>query len=178
MTEKSDNPTGNQLSSDALYERQKAFQKQVLGPVVVGAGVTDARNIGRILRIADAMNCRDVIFVDTPHADTQRIRKVSRAMSEKRPHRFISGDEFNAELDRHRPLVALEITSRSEDVFTCDLPQNATFVIGNERHGIPESILKQCDFAVHIPMFGINSSMNVATSLGIVLYEWYRRFYA
>ncbi|MEQ8673103.1 MAG: TrmH family RNA methyltransferase [Aggregatilineales bacterium] len=178
MTEKSNNPAGKQLESETLYERQKNLQNQVIGPVVVGAGVTDARNIGKILRIADALNCREVIFVDTPHADAHRIRKVSRTMSEKRPHRFISEDEFESEISRHKPLVAVEITSNSQDVFTCDLPQNATLVIGNERHGIPESILQQCEFAVHIPMFGINSSMNVATSLSIVLYEWYRRFYA
>lgn len=178
MKENSENPAGRQLSSDALHMRQEQLQNQVIGPAILCVGVADSKNVGRILRIADALNCREVIFVDTPHADTQRIRKVSRGMSDKRSHRFVTSDVFQSEIVEYQPLIAVEITSASEDVYKCTLPQNVTFVIGNERHGIPEAMLKQCAFAVHIPMFGINSSMNVATSLAIVLYEWYRRFYS
>lgn len=177
MAEQFEKSVGEQLSSDALNKRQRDIQNSVIGPVVVGVGVADGANIGRILRLTDALNCREVIFVDTPHVDSQRIRKVSRGMSDKRPHRFMESVEFMAEIENYDPLIAVEITSQSLDLFACNLPLEATFVIGNERHGIPDEFLNLCQFAIHIPMFGINSSMNVATSLSIVLYEWYRRFY-
>ena len=75
------------------------------------------------------------------------------------------------------PLVALEITTQSENIYTTThLSENMGLVIGSERHGIPENVLAMCQAAVHLPMMGVNSSMNVAMALGIGLYEWHRRF--
>jgi tRNA G18 (ribose-2'-O)-methylase SpoU len=94
------------------------------------------------------------------------------------PFEFVSGEQFAHSVSNFAPLVAIEITSQSSDVYRTQLSTDGAFVIGSERYGISEHILRLCTYAVHIPMFGVNSSMNVATSLGIVLYEWHRRFRA
>ncbi len=164
-----------QLDENALHARQQQVQGKFIGPAIIGAGVANSRNIGAILRIADAINSREVVFIDTPEFDSRKIRKVSRQMSEKRAHRFIDFDQFALQVRYYHPLIAVEITTQSRDIYVTHLPKNASFVVGNERTGIPPKVLALCDEAVHIPMFGINSSMNVATSLGIVLYEWYRQ---
>ncbi|PIR79218.1 MAG: hypothetical protein COU26_02400, partial [Candidatus Levybacteria bacterium CG10_big_fil_rev_8_21_14_0_10_36_30] len=44
-------------------------------------------------------------------------------------------------------------------------------VVGNETDGISKEVLKLCDTIVELPMFGINTSLNVMVSLGIVLYK-------
>ncbi len=44
-------------------------------------------------------------------------------------------------------------------------------VVGHESDGVSPEILKISDAIVELPMFGINKSLNVMVSLGIVLYE-------
>jgi 23S rRNA (guanosine2251-2'-O)-methyltransferase len=169
---------GQQLTSEQLQQRQRHPNPTVPGPVVVAVGIHTPENIGGIFRIADAVGCRRIIFVDTPNGNPKRIRRVSRHTSDKIPHDFVSFAEFVALTDQLPELVALEITTTSTNIYTALLPKEMTLVIGGERHGIPEPVLKLCAAAVHLPMFGLNSSMNVATALGIALYEWSRRFRA
>lgn len=38
-------------------------------------------------------------------------------------------------------------------------------------YGASPEVLKECDAIVELPMFGVNKSLNVMVSLGIVLYE-------
>ena len=73
------------------------------------------------------------------------------------------------------PLVAVEITSRSTDLYQTPLPVNCALLVGGERHGIDDALLKYCQAAVHIPMQGINSSMNVSHALTLALFEWRRQ---
>lgn len=44
-------------------------------------------------------------------------------------------------------------------------------VVGNETTGISKEVLDECDEIVELPMFGVNISLNVMVSLGIVLYK-------
>ena len=44
-------------------------------------------------------------------------------------------------------------------------------VVGSERNGIQHEILTCADSVYHIPMYGQNSSMNVAQATSIALYE-------
>ena len=49
--------------------------------------------------------------------------------------------------------------------------KKVALIVGNEISGISEELLKLADNRLHITMFGRNSSMNVAQSAGIALYE-------
>jgi len=44
-------------------------------------------------------------------------------------------------------------------------------VVGNETSGVSREVLEMCDSVVELPMFGVNISLNVMVSLGIVLYK-------
>ncbi|HEV2579313.1 MAG TPA: TrmH family RNA methyltransferase [Ktedonobacteraceae bacterium] len=167
---------GQQLSGEELHARQKKQLTDVKGPTVVAVGVADPFNIGSIFRICEAAACKEIIFVDSTEIGVQKVKRASRHTSAMVPYQTCSMEEFMDMVEGLPTLVAVEITSQSTDVFTTHLPQDVTLVVGGERYGIPEEILQHCAYAVHIPMFGINSSMNVATSLGIVLYEWHRRY--
>lgn len=176
MTTNSPNATGHQLTSAELHKRQQEQVTRILAPTVIVVGVTDPANIGSIFRICDAVKCKQIIFVDATDISIRKIKRISRSTTEMVSYQCISTDELVNSIGNFPELVAIEITSKSTDVYATPLSQDIAFVIGGERYGIPEHILELCAYAVHIPMFGINSSMNVATSLGIVLYEWHRRF--
>lgn len=168
---------GHQLASGSLPAFWKSRIKTDLHPIVVSAGITDPVNIGSVFRICDAVGCQKILFIDTPVNKLQKLKNVSRRLDEKIAHEFISAKEFIERYSEFPHLVAIEITTNSTDVFRTSLPQNAIFVLGGEQFGIPEPILEICSQAVHIPMYGVGGAMNVATSLGIVLYEWRRRLY-
>jgi 23S rRNA (guanosine2251-2'-O)-methyltransferase len=172
------NSIGHQLSSEELHQRQQEQHIERVAPSVIVAGVADPINVGTIFRICDAVKCKQIVFVDAGDIDIQKVKRASRSTNTVVPFEFVASKQFAHSVDDFTPLVAIEITSQSSDVYRTQLPADGAFVIGSERHGIPEHILRLCTYAVHIPMFGVNSSMNVATSLGIVLYEWHRRFRA
>jgi tRNA G18 (ribose-2'-O)-methylase SpoU len=52
-----------------------------------------------------------------------------------------------------------------------DANEKICFVLGSEVFGVTNDTLRNCDEAVYIPMYGKGSSLNVATSAGIVLYS-------
>lgn len=68
-------------------------------------------------------------------------------------------------------IVAIEQTAKSipYDKFEYKLP--ICLVVGHESDGISKEVLKMADGIVELPMFGVNKSLNVMVSLGIVLYE-------
>jgi tRNA G18 (ribose-2'-O)-methylase SpoU len=167
---------GHQLSSDELHARQQQQSVGFPGPVVVAAGLTDPINIGSLFRLADAVACREIVFVDTTIHKPGKVKAVSRNTQAYVQHRFLSSDEFLAGLADFPRLIALEITTKSSEVYTTELPQEMALVVGSERHGIPVPLLERCERAVHLPMLGINSSMNVTLAAGLALYEWHRRF--
>jgi tRNA G18 (ribose-2'-O)-methylase SpoU len=170
------NSAGHQLSGEELHARQQKQFTNIMGPTVIAVGVVDPFNIGSIFRICEAVGCKEIIFVDSTDIGMQKVKRASRHTSRIVPYQCVPFEGFASMVERLPTLVAVEITSQSTDVYRTHLPQDVALVVGGERYGIPEEILQRCAYAVHIPMFGVNSSMNIATSLGIVLYEWHRRF--
>ena len=54
---------------------------------------------------------------------------------------------------------------------TENYPDKSAFIFGNEIEGISEQILLKCDKIIEIPMRGKKNSLNVATTIGIILFE-------
>ncbi len=70
-------------------------------------------------------------------------------------------------------IVSLEITSSSVDLreFRIRPDRSLCLVLGSEDDGVSQELLDASDCAVHIPMFGENSSMNVATACAVAAFE-------
>jgi 23S rRNA (guanosine2251-2'-O)-methyltransferase len=154
---------GPQLDGQALYERQKATRAASPGPAIIAAGLKAPENMGGVLRLADAAGSRQVWFVgshDSP-ASCARLRRTARSCDSFIRWAFCSLDSFLAQSDAFQPLIAIELTTDSRRLFETALPDPCAIVIGSERHGIPGPLLARCRAAVHIPMYGVNGSMNV-----------------
>ena len=74
-------------------------------------------------------------------------------------------------------IISLEITTSSIDISEFSLKgiEKVCLILGSESTGVNQELLNASDFTVHIPMMGVNSSMNVATACAIVTYEIIRR---
>lgn len=65
----------------------------------------------------------------------------------------------------------MELDDRSIDYTTSNYSLPVALVVGHESDGVSEEVLSISDEIVELPQMGINKSLNVMVSLGIVLYE-------
>lgn len=69
------------------------------------------------------------------------------------------------------PVVVIEQTASSESIYDVKLPVSCALVFGNEIEGVQSSVCKMADRVVEIPMRGKKESLNVGTTVGVVLFQ-------
>lgn len=73
-------------------------------------------------------------------------------------------------------LVALEQTDDSHCIYDYRFVRKCVLVVGNEKHGVEEEILRLVDDVVEIPTYGLPYAQNAAGSAIIGMYEFCRQF--
>jgi len=68
-------------------------------------------------------------------------------------------------------IIALELTNNSVPLIKYKPEFPTALVIGNEKRGVSEKILRLCDKKVHISMQGVKESLNVSVACGIALFH-------
>ncbi len=138
-------------------------------------------NIGSLFRIADAFGAEKLFLTGCSAVPPNRkIRKTSRASEQAVPyeHRERALEVILQLKAAGYVSVCLEITTRSLDIRRFEAGRHAklALILGSENTGVRQELLDVADYTVHIPMFGQNSSMNVATACAIGLFELTRAF--
>lgn len=151
------------------------FKKQKHPITLVCDNITNAPNIGSLLRIGDAFGIEELIFCGTNIALGKRITKTSRSTEKYVNHKIEEHiEDVIANLKAQNYfLIALEITEKSQDLsaFVLTTKEPIAIILGDENFGISEEILNIVDAIVHINMYGNNSSMNVVQAASIALYQ-------
>jgi tRNA G18 (ribose-2'-O)-methylase SpoU len=78
--------------------------------------------------------------------------------------------------DEGYPILGLEQSSNSVSIYGYRFPHRAVLVIGNERLGIEDEILRLLDQAIEIPVYGLPYAHNAATATAMALYEYCRQY--
>lgn len=130
-------------------------------------GVSDPGNLGTIIRTANAAGYEDIYLING--ADPFSPKCVRSAMSGLFFVRIHIGsrEEILASLDGI-PLVCADMDG--ENVFEFTPPKRFCLVIGNEANGVSESIRKNCERTIRIPMRKTCESLNAGVSAGILMY--------
>lgn len=143
---------------------------------IVLDNVLDTYNIGSIFRLADAVACKKVYLCgQTETPPNPRIKKASINTTEWVEWEYCAiAQEAVHSLQLSIPnlqIVVIEQSNKSVpyDEFNYTLP--ICLIVGNETDGVSKEVLKMADGIVELPMFGVNKSLNVMVSLGIVLYR-------
>lgn len=143
---------------------------------IICEDVLDTYNVGSIFRLADAV-CVDRVYLcgQTQTPPNTRIKKAS--INTWQWVKWIykeSACEAIEELRREKPNVrtyALEQDGRSIPFAKTSYQIPAALVVGNESTGVKKETLDLVDEIIELPMFGINVSLNVMVTTGIILYD-------
>jgi len=138
--------------------------------------VLDTYNVGSIFRLADAVAAEKVILCgETLTPPNSRIKKASINTWQWVNWEYASqASEAITRLKRETPemnIVAVEQDTRSKPFNTVQYEFPLAIVVGNETYGVSKEVLDAADMIVEMPMWGINKSLNVMVSCGIILYE-------
>lgn len=143
---------------------------------IVLDNVLDTYNIGSIFRLADAVAAKKIYLCGTTETPpNHRIKKASINTTEVVEWEYCeTALEAVSRVKRKAKsvkIIAIEQNKKSVqyDKFNYTLP--LCLIVGHETDGVSKEALNLADGIVEIPMFGINKSLNVMVSLGIVLYE-------
>ncbi|PNQ72974.1 RNA methyltransferase [Hanstruepera neustonica] len=151
------------------------FTQKQFPIVIICDNISNAANIGSLLRAADAFGVEKIIFCGDDLALSRKSTRASRS-AEKVVAYELNCDiqtAINSCKESNYQIIALEITTDSIPLNNFKVKSNSpiALIIGDENFGVSESILDQCHNKLHINMYGQNSSMNVVQATSIALYE-------
>lgn len=147
---------------------------------IICDNVLDTYNVGSIFRLADAVAAEKVILCGaTLTPPNSRIKKASINTTgwvnweyEETAARAITKlKEKTPEIQ----VVAVEQDPRSKVFYKVNYALPLAIIVGNETTGVTREVLDMADLIVEMPMWGINTSLNVMVSTGIILYEIMKR---
>lgn len=140
-------------------------------------GVEDPRNLGAILRTADAAGVHGVIIPERRAAGlTETVAKTAAGALEHVPVvKVINIANTLEELKKAGVWVAGAEAGGSRMYWDADLTQPTALVLGGEDRGVRRLVQERCDYLVSLPLQGAISSLNVSVAAGILLYEALRQ---
>jgi len=143
---------------------------------IVLDNVMDTYNIGSIFRLADAVAVEKIILCgETETPPHTRIKKASINTTEWVKWEYAKTAKEAIENLRLKiknlQIIAIEQDKKSIPYDKADYNFPVALVVGHETTGVSKEVLKMCDQVVEIPMWGVNKSLNVVVSLGIILYK-------
>ena len=168
----------HQLDKQELRSQKndrKDFWNQKRNPIyIVLDSLKCAHNIGTILRLSDATLVEKVFICgNTIIPPNRKIKDSSRGAEKWVPWEYKQNViETITELKKNSiTIVSLEIANRSIEYTDLKITFPICFVFGREYDGVNPEVLALSDYIVHLPIFGMANSINVSTTVSVMLYE-------
>jgi 23S rRNA (guanosine2251-2'-O)-methyltransferase len=156
---------------------QRVAMESAPSSILVLDGLTDPRNLGALLRTAEAVGVEHVVIpkdrsaqvtplVVKASAGAAHYLKISQVTNLRRAICALKDNGYWAiGLDGQSP----------ECIYDKDFPNRLVIVLGGEGKGLRPVTQRECDFVVSIPMLGKIASLNVAVAGAVFLYELVRQ---
>jgi 23S rRNA (guanosine2251-2'-O)-methyltransferase len=140
-------------------------------------GVTDPRNLGACLRVADAAGAHAVIAPrDRSAGLTDVALKAASGAAETIPYVLVTNLARTLRELKERDIQVIGTSGEAEsDLYAAEWPQATAWVLGAEGEGMRRLTRENCDQLVRIPMHGTVESLNVSVAAGVCLFEAGRR---
>ncbi len=151
---------------------QFAAEKGEAPFIIICDEIEDSRNLGAVIRTAEACGAHGVIITKRRGAGLNFItaKAACGALEYMRVARVSNITSLIKTLKENNIWVyAADMGGTNWK--TVDYSGGVALVIGNEGRGISRLVKENCDVTVGIPMYGNLNSINVSVAAGIIMYE-------
>ena len=153
--------------------------------VIVAHNIRSTHNVGSIFRTAEGFGVSRIILSgytpyptiggDTrlPHISeklTSQIHKTALGAEKMVPFEYQETPDLQVLKDVGFRVIGLEQDAKSVQLPDYKSPEKIALLLGEEVHGIEQTLLDQCDDIIEISMQGKKESFNVSVAAGIALY--------
>ena len=140
--------------------------------IVLGDKIEDPRNLGAIIRTAEAAGAHGLIIPKRRSAGLSGIvSKASAGASAYLPVARVSGLPATIETLKKRGVWIYGADVAGQPYDKTDFSGPVALVLGGEGSGLSRLVREKCDHLVSLPMHGKITSLNVSVAAGIILYE-------
>jgi len=144
--------------------------------IIVLDNVRSLNNVGSAFRTSDAFRVEAIylcgITAKPPHRE---IQKTALGATESVDWKYSSTTAEAVAILRAEDyqIVAIEQADESVELqdFKIDTEKKYALIFGNELKGVEADIVKNADTVIEIPQFGTKHSLNIAVSIGVVLWD-------
>jgi 23S rRNA (guanosine2251-2'-O)-methyltransferase len=158
-------------------EEFKASEKTPI--ILVLENIRSAYNVGSVFRTSDAFLVQSIYIIGysakPPHKE---IKKTALGAEETVEWKYFkTTEEAITELrDAGFNVYAAEQAEGSYklNAIGFDTDEKIAVVFGNEVTGVEQTTIALCDGCLEIPQLGMKHSLNIATAVGVVLWELVR----
>ena len=166
------------LANDELHRLSvKAYQEAEKIPVIVILdNIRSLNNVGSVFRTADAFRIEKIylcgITACPPHKE---IHKTALGATESVAWEY-APNVCDLLTDLHSQQIQTIAIEQVEGATYLDnfIPEKGTqyaLIFGNEVDGVQQEAVSMSNHAIEIPQYGTKHSLNIAVSVGIVLWE-------
>jgi 23S rRNA (guanosine2251-2'-O)-methyltransferase len=157
----------------------KEIEKQPI--VLVLDDVRSGLNIGSAFRTADAFAIEKIMLCGiTSQPPHREILKTALGSTESVDWQYFETSKEAVISLQNAGYQVFAVEQTKEKIwlndFKIDKKNRYAFVFGNEVEGVAQEIIEICEGVIEIPQFGTKHSLNIAVSLGIVVWEISKQF--
>lgn len=148
-------------------------------PVLLLDRVSNANNVGAIVRTAAFFGVRAIVVADHPAQalpGEAAYRVAEGGMEFVEFYRVAALPEFCADLKRHFTLIGTSLAGNQlapAQVKQRGLPRPPALILGNEEKGIAPGVAALCDRLVKIPGADTVESLNVSAAAAVLCWEFF-----
>lgn len=134
----------------------------------------DPGNLGAVIRSAVAFGVQHIVL-SADSADIYNPKTVRAAMGTMFGVKISIVSDFESFVscakENGRNVYAAELRDGAKSVKDIDLSSDDIFIIGNEGHGIPDSVSAICTHSVYIPISDGAESLNASVAAAVFMWE-------
>lgn len=145
--------------------------------ILVVDGVEDPRNLGSLLRTAEAAGAHGAVVPERRAAGltTVAVKASAGAVAHLPVERVTNVARYLTALKEAGVWIVAADPEAGRDVYDIDLSGPVAVVIGGEGHGLHRLVKERCDYTVRLPMRGEVQSLNASVAGGLLMYEVVRQ---
>lgn len=153
------------------------FDKDGRALIVVLDHITDAGNLGAIVRSAEVVGASGVVIPNkrSVQVTAATYKSSAGAVANVKIAQVANISQTIKRMKDEGFWVAGATEQAKECIWDANLHGKIVLVMGNEGEGLARLTQESCDFLVALPQVGQTASLNVAQSATACMYEWLRQ---